>query len=106
MLYPKLEAFKARTIAKYPNKLCDFSDIDNADCTIKEAYESGARMNFNYSPTGEPEDFPARGYVGVTTGWKPCFIRVFSKRSHGGSDTLTHGERTMGYSNPREPAFR
>ena len=103
-LYPKLDAFKARCSARYGAK-CDFSELDATDCTIKEAYESGARMNYNYSPSGCPEDFPARGYVGITTGWRPAFIRLHNKRSMGGSDILTE-YTAMGYSNPRRPKYR
>lgn len=103
-LYPKLDAFKARCKAHYPGK-CDFSELDSTDSTIKSAYESGARMCFAYSPTGFPEDFPARGYVGVTTGWKPAFIRVFNRRSLGGTDILTD-KRALGYSNPSRPIFK
>lgn len=103
-LYPKLDAFKARCKARYPDK-ADFSDIDAADCTIKEAYESGARMNFDFSPTGAPQDYPARGYVGVTTGWKPAFILLYNSQSSGGSIILSK-VTAMGYSNPKNPKFR
>lgn len=101
--YFKLDAFKARTIARYGAEKCDFSEIDATDCSIKEAYESGARMAFDYTSNGEPmradRKNAARGYVGITTGWKPCFIRLHNARSLGGSDTLTHGERALAYSN-------
>lgn len=100
----KLDDYKNRQLARYGDK-CDFSELDKTDCTIKSAYESGYRMNFNYSPTGLPEDFPARGYVGITTGWKPAFIRIHNKRSMGGSDILTE-HAAMGYSNPRNPKTR
>jgi hypothetical protein len=30
-----------------------------------------------------------RGTVGVTTGWKPCFLLMLTKRSIGSSHTLS-----------------
>jgi hypothetical protein len=102
--WPKLHKFLQRKTAQYGNRF-DPSELFATDATIFDAYESGARMNFNYSPTGLPEDFPAKGYVGITTGWKPAFIRIRDRRSHGGSDILTN-YRAMGYSNTRNPKFK
>lgn len=45
-------------------------------------FESGQRIIVK-SPWGETE----RGYVGITTGWKPSFLLLKTKRSLG-SDTL------------------
>ena len=101
-MYSRLEAYKARQIARYGVEKCDFSELDRADSTIKSAYESGMRMNFNYYAES---GLPIRGYVGITTGWKPVFIRIDNIRSTGGSDILTD-KKAMGYSNTKNPKGR
>lgn len=113
--WPKLDDYKRRALARHGDK-CDFSDLDNADATIRDAYETGARMAFNYTTDGEPMRIDrrnaARGYVGITTGWKPGFILVFNARSLGG-DLLPKGAIACAYSNAagygrhkRKPIFR
>jgi hypothetical protein len=89
----RLEDFKARTRARYPDRACDFSELDGADSSIRDAFERQDRVIFNYA--NDDSDPPAteklaRGYVGVTTGWKPVFIRVHNARSSGGGDVLSN----------------
>jgi hypothetical protein len=33
-------------------------------------------------------DKPVWGYIGVTTGWKPCFLLMRRRGQHGSSDTI------------------
>jgi len=37
-----------------------------------------------------------RGYVGITTGWKPCFILLKNVRSIGSSETLSDKDEIVG----------
>jgi hypothetical protein len=47
-------------------------------------YESGERIEVTFS-YGEKK----RGTIGVTTGWKPCFLLMLTKRSISSSYTLS-----------------
>ena len=48
-------------------------------------YESGQRIEVK-TPWGDLE----RGYVGVTTGWKPAFLLVHRRSDSGSSTLLSH----------------
>jgi hypothetical protein len=37
-----------------------------------------------------------RGYVGVTTGWKPCFLLMHNTRAIGSSTLLMDGDQIIG----------
>jgi hypothetical protein len=37
-----------------------------------------------------------RGYIGVTTGWKPCFLLMNNTRSIGSSETLSAADQIIG----------
>jgi len=99
--WPKLDDYKRRALARHGDK-CDFSELDNADPTIRDAYETGARMAFNYTADSKPmradRRNAARGYVGITTGWHPVFILVVNTRSLGG-DLIPNGAIALAYSN-------
>lgn len=54
-------------------------------------YESGQRVivETKYGET-------LRGYVGVTTGWKPCFLLMHNTRSISSSHTLSADDKIVG----------
>jgi len=74
-------------------KRAEFGDkFDSSDLAEKfiPYFESGQRIEVT-----DRYGNKSRGYVGVTTGWKPAFILVYNRRSLGGSwilrdtDTVT-----------------
>jgi len=54
-------------------------------------YETGQRIivETKYGET-------LRGYVGVTTGWKPCFLLMHNTRSISSSNTLSADDKIIG----------
>lgn len=58
---------------------------DPSDLAEKFApfHESGQRIEVK-TPYGET----LRGYVGKTTGWKPCYLLLARSNSHGSSELL------------------
>lgn len=59
-------------------------------------WESGQHIEVEFvSEDGEVYD-TERGTVGVTTGWKPVFILMRTKRSQGSSYILGHRDRVKG----------
>lgn len=90
----RLDAYKNRQKLRYGKERCDFSELDSADPSVIMAFEDGFRMVFDYSMDGEK---PVRGYVGVTTGWKPAFIVVNNARSSGG-DVIPKGAKAIAVS--------
>ena len=67
----------------------DFDDSDLSKQFIPY-FESGQRIIV--TSYGEVK----RGYVGVTTGWKPCFLLMNNTRSMGSSDTLSDKDEIVG----------
>lgn len=61
------------------------SKFDESDLSKKfiAPFNSGDRIKVKF-PYGEVKS----GTVGVTTGWKPVFLLILTKRSHGSSYTL------------------
>ena len=59
--------------------------FDQSDLTKKfiPYFETGQRIEVR-TPYGETK----RGYVGVTTGWKPVFILLAKSNSHGSGEIL------------------
>jgi hypothetical protein len=53
-------------------------------------YRSGRRVEMKFVD-GEVK----RGAVGVTTGWKPCFLLMLTKRSTGSSYTLRDADEIL-----------
>jgi hypothetical protein len=72
------------------NREKDFDDSDLSKQFIPY-FESGQRIIVKTS-YGETK----RGYVGVTTGWKPCFLLMNNTRSMGSSDTLSDKDEIVG----------
>ncbi len=53
-------------------------------------YESGQRIEVDFGH-GEIK----RGRIGVTTGWKPCFLLMLTTRSIGSSWTLSDDDKVL-----------
>ena len=74
-----------RKRAKYGDKF-DPSDLAPEFIPF---YENGARIeveNIHYNHT-------RRGTVGITTGWKPCFLLMARTNCRSSSDTLSRSDR-------------
>jgi len=56
-------------------------------------FESGQRIEVEavYGKTADRR----RGYVGVTTGWRPTFILLSRSNSISSGDTLNHNDKIM-----------
>mgnify|MGYP001613092517 FL=1 len=52
------------------------------------AYETGKRIEVQFRTQDGKIYETKRGTVGVTTGWKPCFLLMLTKRSIGSSWTI------------------
>jgi hypothetical protein len=61
-------------------------DSSNLANNFVPYFESGQRIEVEFEGWGE-EDKIQRGYVGVTTGWKPSFL-LMRKSNSTGSDML------------------
>jgi len=59
----------------------DASDLECVCPAILEAFESGQRVRLSRDGGQTYSD----GYIGNTTGWKPCFLLVHNRRSLGSS---------------------
>lgn len=53
-------------------------------------YNSGERVEVKFS-YGDIK----RGTIGITTGWKPCFLLMLTKRSMGSSWTLSGKDKVV-----------
>ena len=67
-------------------------ELDTSDLApqFDEFYKSGQRIEVE-TPYGETY----RGYVGKSTGWRPCYLLMHNTRSIGSSVTLSHGDRVL-----------
>lgn len=64
----------------------DSSDL-NADFIL--AYESGKRVEVLFRTSNAGKVYEAkRGTIGVTTGWKPCFLLMLRSNSSGSTWTI------------------
>jgi hypothetical protein len=84
-----------------------YGKIDTADLDMrfKEAYENGRRVEVewqegfeDYSGYGNRTDGrKARFCVGMSTGWKPVFLQIYSVRSSGGQAILSSAVKSIKY---------
>lgn len=76
----KYEAYCARKLQEYPDK---FDDRDLNPAFI-QAFNNGEQfrvhVDFGYEKIW--------GYIGVTTGWAPCFLLMRRRGQHGSLQTI------------------
>lgn len=77
----KYNDFIARKTREYGEKF----SADDLNPAFINAFNNGDRfrvlVDFGY-------DAPIWGYVGVTTGWRPCFLLMRRRGQHGSSETI------------------
>ena len=61
----------------------NMDDLISVDRTIIDMYETQQRCRIDHGGV-----YTTDGYIGVTTGWKPCFIHLYNARSLGSSETI------------------
>jgi hypothetical protein len=81
--------FIQRKVREYPTKF-DPTELNQA---FVDAFNSQERITveFTYGATKEIK----RGRIGVTTGWKPCFLLMLTRRSIGSSYTINKNARIV-----------
>ena len=82
--------FCARKQREYGEKF-DPIDLLSVAGSIRNLYETGYRVRLSRDNGITFQD----GYIGVTTGWKPCFILLWNKRSMGGSYIIGKDDRVV-----------
>jgi hypothetical protein len=90
------EGRKMRNYQKYLDRKNRESKFDPSDLAKQfiPYYESGQRIEVEFDGWGE-EDKIQRGYVGVTTGWKPAFILVRKVNSLGSDMILREKDKIL-----------
>jgi len=58
-------------------------------------FENGARIEVSFRNSSNKEYETKRGTVGITTGWKPCFLLMLTTRSHGSSYTIGKNDKVL-----------
>jgi hypothetical protein len=85
-----------RKSAQHGNKF-NPSDLESADKNAIMAYDTGKKVVvFFRNSKGKLYDIKS-GYIGITTGWKPCFLLMRTKRSMGSSWTIGPYDRVEEY---------
>ena len=74
----------------YPNK---FDDSDLAEQFIP-FYENQQRIEVDFYYKGKVTE-TKRGRIGITTGWKPCFLLMLTVRSIGSMYTLGKDDKIV-----------
>jgi len=64
--------------------------------TFVPHFESGQRIIVVTEWDDGQKSDERRGYVGITTGWRPAFLLVNNTRSMGSSDVLGPNDRIVG----------
>ena len=84
------ESFINRAKSKHGEK---FSD-ENLNSKFISAFNNGdtyrVKVDFGY-------DKPVWGYIGITTGWKPCFLLMRRRGQHGSSETINNDSKILDY---------
>jgi hypothetical protein len=80
----KFEALISEKIRKYGN---DFNASDLNPSFIPY-YENQQRITVSFCNKQGKEYERKRGRIGITTGWKPCFLLMLTTRSLGSSWTI------------------
>ena len=58
-------------------------------------FRKGQRITVSFCDKDGKEYERKRGTVGITTGWKPVFLLMLTKRSHGSSWTLSDKDKII-----------
>ena len=61
----------------------------NLNPNFIQFYNNGARIEVDFGYETK------RGTIGVTTGWKPCFLLMLTKRSTGSSYTISDKDKIL-----------
>ena len=61
----------------------DASELSSVSDTVKLMYATQQRCRIDHG-----DGYTTDGYIGVTTGWKPCFIHLYNARSLGSSEII------------------
>jgi len=77
--------YTTRALAKHGDKF-DSSDLASQFIPY---FESQARIEVDFGYEKK------RGRIGVTTGWKPCFLLMLTTRSIGSSYTLSVSDKVV-----------
>lgn len=80
-----------RKITEYGNK---FSDKD-LNKNFIPYYENQKRIEVSFCSDTGKEYERKRGIVGITTGWKPIFLLMLTKRSIGSSWTIGKNDKIV-----------
>jgi len=83
-----LESIKKERESRFRDKVVDFGELDSR---FIEAFEKGIRVEVEWKDGFEDytgygnrtNGKKARFNVGISNGWKPCFLSIFTKRSLG-----------------------
>lgn len=87
--------YLARKQKEYGDKF-DKSDL-NTDFIY--AFESGERVSVQFKDNNGEVYETKRGTIGITTGWKPVFLLMLTKRSLGSSYTIGKKDVIQSYVN-------
>ena len=68
----------------------NMDDLISVDRTIIDMYETQQRCRIYHG-----DGYTTDGYIGVTTGWKPCFIHLYNARSLGSSVTIGPNDKVI-----------
>lgn len=86
----RYENYVNRKKVEYGEK---FSD-ENINKAFITAFNNGdtfrVKVDFGY-------DKPIWGYIGATTGWKPCFLLLRKRGQHGSSETISQDAKIIDY---------
>lgn len=58
-------------------------------------YENGERITVSFRDKNGNEYAKKRGTIGVSTGWRPCFLLILTKRSLGSSWTIGKNDEVL-----------
>lgn len=83
----------ARGMARWGEKF-DSSSLDAVDSRIRTAFNTGGRVIVE-SAYDDGSTWVRAGRVGITTGWRPAFLILWSDSQTGSSDTVGASDRVI-----------
>ena len=87
----KYDEFIQRKRSQFGSKF-DPSDLNTS---FIGAFNSQERITVEFSYGAGTIFVALRGRIGVTTGWKPCFLLMLTRRSIGSSYTINENARII-----------